>query len=231
MNRNHIIIAILCVILAVLCIGIGYTLFFAEQTEYTSMTIAESGTILDIPDDMTVKSNQSGITVLENKNTIVVVFNTANKGLAEIMAFATIKSPIFGNSFTGNLTVNNPSIAGCSLDGECNAVYNGNNDTHDNIIIISKNKDIVDHIFSSIKWGNSTVAVAEADTSSSSSESTSSQPSAYAYKADGTPMYSQDEVDDYMLNKYGMVDYHVGDNGYIDMDEEGYDNAGNPIDE
>ena len=60
-------------------------------------------------------------------------------------------------------------------------------------------------------------------------ETQSSQPSVYAYKSDGTPMYSQAEVDNYMLNKYGMVNYHVGSNGYIDMDEPGYDDAGNPI--
>ncbi len=64
--------------------------------------------------------------------------------------------------------------------------------------------------------------VAEAQSSSSSS----STPSAYAYKSDGTPMYSQAEVDRYMLNKYGMVDYHIGSNGYVDMDEPGYDDAG-----
>lgn len=57
----------------------------------------------------------------------------------------------------------------------------------------------------------------------------SSGPSAIAYKSDGTPMYSQSEVDSYMLNKYGMVDYHIGSNGYIDMDEPGYDDAGNYI--
>lgn len=62
-----------------------------------------------------------------------------------------------------------------------------------------------------------------------SSSSSSSTPTAYAYKSDGTPMYSQAEVDQYMLNKYGMVNYHVGENGYIDMDEPGFDNAGNYI--
>ena len=67
---------------------------------------------------------------------------------------------------------------------------------------------------------------AEAQSTSSSSSSQSSSPSAYAYKSDGTPMYSQSEVDMYMYNKYGLVDYHVGDNGYIDMDEPGYDDAG-----
>ena len=60
-------------------------------------------------------------------------------------------------------------------------------------------------------------------------EATSSTPTAYAYKSDGTPMYSQQEVDSYMLNKYGMVNYHVGSNGYIDMDEPGFDDAGNRL--
>ena len=68
--------------------------------------------------------------------------------------------------------------------------------------------------------------VVEAESSSSSSSSSSNEPSAYAYKSDGTPMYSQAEVDRYMYNKYGLVDYHVGDNGYVDMDEPGYDDAG-----
>ncbi|MBE6498704.1 MAG: hypothetical protein E7Z81_10645 [Methanobrevibacter sp.] len=65
----------------------------------------------------------------------------------------------------------------------------------------------------------------ESDSSSSSSSSSSSQ-SAYAYKSDGTPMYSQAEVDQYMYNKYGAVNYHVGSNGYMDLDEPGFDDAG-----
>lgn len=69
--------------------------------------------------------------------------------------------------------------------------------------------------------------VEEATTSSSSSAS--STPSAYAYKSDGTPMYSQAEVDQYMYNKYGYVNYHVGDNGYVDMDEPGFDDAGHYV--
>ena len=71
-----------------------------------------------------------------------------------------------------------------------------------------------------------TIKEAEAEAESSVE---SSAPAAYAYKSDGTPMYSQAEVDNYMLNKYGMVDYHVGSNGYIDMDEPGFDDAGNYI--
>lgn len=222
MNKKYLIIGVLIIIIALLCTGIAYMLL-VDQTKYVTSNIDASGTTIEIPDDMVIKSNNSenGIVVLENKNTIVIVFNSADKGLAELMAFANIKVPIFGNEFTGNLSINNPTVAGCSLEGQCNAVYIGNNETHDNIIVISKNKDIVDHIINSIKWGKKT---------DSSDETASSQPSAYAYKSDGTPMYSEQEVQDYMLNKYGMVDYHVGSNGYIDMDEPGYDDAGNMID-
>jgi ABC-type Na+ efflux pump permease subunit len=62
-----------------------------------------------------------------------------------------------------------------------------------------------------------------------SSSSSSSSPTPYAYKSDGTPMYSQAEVDSYMLNKYGMVNYHLNDNGYVNLDEPGFDDKGNYI--
>ena len=67
---------------------------------------------------------------------------------------------------------------------------------------------------------------AEQASSDTSSTSSSSSKSAYAYKSDGTPMYSQAEVDQYMYNKYGSVNYHVGSNGYMDLDEPGFDDAG-----
>ena len=61
------------------------------------------------------------------------------------------------------------------------------------------------------------------------STQSSSGPTPYAYKSDGTPMYSQAEVDSYMLNKYGMVNYHLNDNGYVNLDEPGYDDAGHYV--
>jgi hypothetical protein len=42
-------------------------------------------------------------------------------------------------------------------------------------------------------------------------------------------MYSQAEVDQYMYNKYGPVNYHIKSNGYVDMDEPGFDDKGNWI--
>lgn len=74
-----------------------------------------------------------------------------------------------------------------------------------------------------------TVKEEEVAESQSSSSSSSDSRTAYAYKSDGTPMYSQAEVDQYMTNKYGYVNYHIGSNGYVDMDEPGYGDDGHRI--
>ena len=68
-----------------------------------------------------------------------------------------------------------------------------------------------------------------AKSESSQSQSSQSQQSVYAYRSDGSPMYSQAEVDQYMYNKYGLVNYHIKSNRYIDLDEPGFDDKGNYI--
>ena len=59
------------------------------------------------------------------------------------------------------------------------------------------------------------------DSEDTSSQTSSSSPSAYAYKSDGTPMYSKAEADSYMLQKYGTDDYERQSNGYIDPSSVG----------
>lgn len=52
-------------------------------------------------------------------------------------------------------------------------------------------------------------------------------PKAYAYKSDGTPMYSRSEVDQYVYSKYGSVNgYHIQDNGYVNLDDYRYTDDG-----
>ena len=51
-------------------------------------------------------------------------------------------------------------------------------------------------------------------------------PKVYAYKSDGTPMYSQQEVSNYVLSKYGAVNYHIQDNGYINLDDSRFTDDG-----
>ena len=226
MNTKYLIIGVLGVIIVLLCLGIAYTLL-QDHTEYVTANTVANGTTMEIPNTMAVKSNNtdSGIVVLKDEDTIVITFNSANKGLAQVMAFADIKLPIFGTESEGNVSITDPTIAGSSLSGQCTAVYVGSNDTNDNIIVISKKPDIVDHIIKSIKWKKAS----QHEEEKTQAQVEDSKPSAYAYKADGTPMYSQDEVSKYMEDKYGKVNYHVGDNGYIDMDEPGYDDAGHRL--
>ena len=51
--------------------------------------------------------------------------------------------------------------------------------------------------------------------------------SVYAYKSDGTPMYSYQEVSNYINHKYGSgMRWHIQDNGYISLDTPGYTSDG-----
>ena len=51
--------------------------------------------------------------------------------------------------------------------------------------------------------------------------------SVYAYKSDGSPMYSYQEVSNYIYRKYGPgMRWHIQDNGYISLDTPGYTSDG-----
>lgn len=51
-------------------------------------------------------------------------------------------------------------------------------------------------------------------------------PQVVAYKSDGTPMYSNEEVNNYVQSKYGTSSYHIQDNGYINLDDSRYTDDG-----
>jgi len=193
-NKKIIIIVLLTIILIALCSYIAYTML-TPQTNYTSLTINESGTILEIPDDMKVQSNNtySNILVLANDNTIIVIFNSQDKNMVDAMNFASIKNPIFGSNFEGNTTIKDPTLAGSNLKGECNIIFTGNDTTHDNIIVVSSETDIVNHIINSIKWGNKTTATTEEPVTQTTP---TSQDKTYPFTADDGSI---------------MGYYHVGD--------------------
>ena len=53
------------------------------------------------------------------------------------------------------------------------------------------------------------------------------QKEVYAYRSDGSPLYSYEETRDYIAQKYGpdMI-WHVQDNKYISLDTPGYTSDG-----
>ena len=73
------------------------------------------------------------------------------------------------------------------------------------------------------------LTIKEKEATTTETSSSQSQPQVYAYRSDGSPMYSQAEVDQYMYNKYGPVSYHIKSTRYIDLDDPGFDDKGNWI--
>ena len=118
------------------------------------------------------------------------------------------------DSMNGNLDVGNTKIY--SRD-----VFNY--DTQETVHIQGEDKELVDRVADSVVFSGG----AGNKSSNDNSQSNNNQKQVLAYKSDGTPMYSQSEVDNYLSNKYGgQVNYHIQDNGYINLDEAGYTDDG-----
>ena len=197
--ENKQIVIILLIVIVILAAAIGFVLF--------SQATAKNSTVVKITSD--AKQNEGGklsvkLTDLSDnpiEKEIVNVKITNKNG--EVVVDDVVKTDANGNSKLDLDLKKGKYDVNVTFDG--NDKYASDNDTQKLTI---KEKE---------------VATAESQSSSSSQ----SQPSVYAYRSDGSPMYSQAEVDQYMYNKYGMVNYHIKSNGYIDMDEPGFDDKGN----
>lgn len=196
-NRN--IIIILLIVIVVLAAAIGFVLY--------SQATAKQQTIVKITSD--AKQNEGGalsvkLTDLSDnpiENEIVSVKVTNSKG--KMVVDDVVKTDSKGKGKLDlDLKKGKYDVEVTYGGGE---KYAGDNETQKLTI---KEKEV-------------------AQAESSSSSSSSSQPQPYAYRSDGSPMYSQAEVDQYMYNKYGPVSYHIKSNGYVDMDEPGFDDKGN----
>ena len=197
--ENKQIVIILLIVIVILAAAIGFVLF--------SQATAKNSTVVKITSD--AKQNEGGklsvkLTDLSDnpiEKEIVNVKITNKNG--EVVVDDVVKTDANGNAKLDLDLKKGKYDVNVTFDG--NDKYASDNDTQKLTI---KEKE---------------VATAESQSSSSSQ----SQPSVYAYRSDGSPMYSQAEVDQYMYNKYGMVNYHIKSNGYIDMDEPGFDDKGN----
>ena len=197
--ENKQIVIILLIVIVILAAAIGFVLF--------SQATAKNSTVVKITSD--AKQNEGGklsvkLTDLSDnpiEKEIVNVKITNKNG--EVVVDDVVKTDANGNAKLDLDLKKGKYDVNVTFEG--NDKYASDNDTQKLTI---KEKE---------------VATAESQSSSSSQ----SQPSVYAYRSDGSPMYSQAEVDQYMYNKYGMVNYHIKSNGYIDMDEPGFDDKGN----
>ena len=197
--ENKHIIIILVIVIVALAAGIGVMLF--------NQSFAKNPTVVDITSDKKQTENSAELAVkLQDVKDNPVSCEIVNVKITDKNGKVVVDDVVKTNS---------KGKAKLSLDlknGKYNVevVYGGNdNYTGDN--------------------ATQKLTIKEEEVAEAASEPAQSQPSVYAYQSDGTPMYSQAEVDSYMYNKYGLVNYHIKENRYIDMDEPGFDDKGNYI--
>ena len=150
MNQK-ILIIILSAILLALIGGVAYMILFNEPT--TTVKLSETCSInVTGKVDTVFENGMNQIKIYDKLNNkeykSIVVYSGANAGLQEVMTFGMFKSMFVGNAWdTGAEPVQT------QWNGETvYVIYTGNNITHDNILIISKNRDDCIKMYKSIKY-------------------------------------------------------------------------------
>ena len=150
MNNIKVILICLIAIVATCAICIGLV---AMNEQVTTVKLSETCSINITGEYDTVFEN--GMNQIKTFNKLnnkeyksIVVYSGANAGKEEIITFGMFKSFFVGNAWdTGAEPVKT------QWNGETvYAIYTGNNITHDNILIISKNRDECIKLYKSIKY-------------------------------------------------------------------------------
>lgn len=162
----------------------------------------------------------------------------SNANIAGSSVSSTSKA-LFGNSEVMQITytksVVDGQVVGVDLNDAMNVDVNGkkvytrtvmSEETGESISVMGENETLVNYIAEHVKFNGKS---GDNKTSDSTSQTSTNQKTAIAYKSDGTPMYSQAEVNSYVNSKYGAVDFHIQDNGYISLDDPDYTSDGHYV--
>lgn len=150
MNKIKTILICLIIILATCAICTGLFLM-NEQT--TTVKLSETCSINITGEYDTVFENgMNQIKIFDKFNNkeykSIVVYSGANAGMQEIMTFGMFKSFFVGNAWDTGAEPVKTQWNGDTVY----VIYTGNNITHDNILIISKNRDDCIKMYNSIKY-------------------------------------------------------------------------------
>ena len=218
MKTKHIILILTILILLLVC---GVLLISIQPSQaYKTYTFNDTNTTLEVPMDLKLRQDisEGGIrlmTLSTPDGDIVIERSLSdNPYMAESLEGA---SDLM-NSYDGD-KINGVELSTCSRTVK--------NDRTGEVIMVSSSQgdnETVEHIIGSVRWGDGS----KVDDNSSNNDSDDGR-KVLAYKSDGTPMYSQEEVDEYVKSKYGLVNYHIQGNGYINLDDPNYDDAGNRV--
>ena len=148
MNNIKTILICLIAIVATCAICIG---LIAMNEQTTTIKLSETCSI-DITGSYETISEYglNRITVYDkfHNNKSVIIYSGANADLKEMMTFKMLKA-----MFVGDVLDTGAEPVKTKMDGnDAWVIYTGNNQTHDNILIISKNRDECIKMYKSIKY-------------------------------------------------------------------------------
>lgn len=194
---------ILLIALILICITIAgvfsYAMFFNEK--YQTVQVSQSAS-LEMPVGNGINATELDGYIhkfTNDKNVVIYSYNSNDKSMGGAISFSEMKTQAVGNPHNDNQIVEHQE------NGK--TVYSityGNDNTHDNIIITTTSKELTQKIFDSIKTVSSNNTTNNNSTSSSSSNSSKH---IYGYADDGTPFYSQAELEKYIMEKGGYASY------------------------
>lgn len=156
-NKQYIVIALIVLIIALGSV-LGYMMFF--HVDYERVNVS-SGTTIEVPkyDDVSW-SDEEGIKLYScpSKGVVMQSVNSQeNLSIGGAIAYAAIRDAIVENATSVEL-YKGYDIRQRTINGtDFYVVSISNNESHDNILILSKNLDILKHMIDSIKFGKPTL--------------------------------------------------------------------------
>lgn len=216
MEKNKkIIIGILIAIIIILAAGIAFTAY-NFQIQYQTIAISNA-TTMEVPfsDNSKFFNDDLGIKYyLDAEHDVQEIsWNSQEElslagGISVAAMFEKMKSTNISTMEDGVVFYENKEL-------DCFVIVTGNDTTHDNILIMAKDKNIALHMYKSIKYGVSNI-----------SKSSLLQPSA-------PPADDKNNTDDMVYPLFGMdsYDYYENDHDYDfdgleDHDDYDYDGGG-----
>ena len=216
MDSKNIIILILSVVLIAVASLTAYMFFFNEHYETVEISPTAS---LEMPVGNGIKSeyvNNSNIYAVYNGHSEIkekiLSYNSNKGGLSDAMAFAMLRTLYCGDV--------QDKIVEQDINGtHYYSIATGNNNTHDNIIITSTNKEKTQKMYESIKYSqnksanntNNTVERINNDTAQTNNnqQSNNKQPNDnYMRDGNGNIMYAHNDVGgDVPMTKDGHYSY------------------------
>ena len=195
-TRNILLIA-LAITLIIAAGTVSYLLFFNEQYQTVQLSATAS---LEMPVGKGLSGyyvNDTSIYQVDNGNGVVVMsYNSKNNDLGSAFGFAVVKEMLLGSRF------NEDAVYQTTINGSTVwSIATGNNNTHDNIIISSPDKDLTLKIYNSIKYNmsNTTNDTVDADSvgssdSDNSGSGNSNSDDKYIRDANGNIQYAHTDA-------------------------------------